>query len=785
MFLLSCDHSLQNFIITSPNGEIKVNIFENEKHFNYSVLYKDKYVIQKSKLGLIFKNGKKFPDQSFSNTFQLDLHNNMWELPWGETKKIKNHFIEAEIAFKNNQNIKIGNILFRVYNDGIAFRYQLENHPGDDDSLVVADEITEFRLVEDAESWWIPAYTDSRYEHLYRNSKVSQIDTVHTPFTVKYSDNTHLSFHEADLKDYSSMQIFSENNVLNCDLAPWPNGDKVRMKLPTKSPWRTIIISKAAKDLISSNLTLNCNEPSLVKDPSWIKPSKYIGIWWGMILGKWTWGEGPRHGATNERAKEYIDFASKHGFDEVLIEGWSSGWKGLFPKDSVTTSFTKSTSDIDLRILHEYAQTKNVSLQLYHETSGDTKNYLTQIDSAFSFLKKLGVANVKIGHVGAKLDKEHYHYSQYGVTYFRKVLKKALDYKIGVNFHEPIKDTGERRTYPNMLTREGARGMEYNAWPGGNPPNHTLILPFTRLLGSPMDFTPGIFDLLLESIDNHDNEEFSAVITVIDSGNGYTNLRFKSNESIWIDKEMDFTMEHINGREVKTWTIKENFQVGEWEWGVTADLPELKKNNIWLIESLPDKKNRSFSINISGDLRGQNIIKIPYQDLKNSDPDFVKGYPVVPSQRISTTLSKQLALYVVINSPLQMASDFIENYKKHPALEFIKGVPVNWDTTMVLNGEIENYLTIARKDRQSKDWYIGSITNQVSRSFQFKLSFLEEGMYQASIYSDSKQTNLEKKPDLYDFDQKVFTRRDTLKVNMAAGGGAAIQLKYLDKNTNY
>ena len=581
------------------------------------------------------------------------------------------------------------------------------------------------------------------------------------------------------------MQIFSENNVLNCDLAPWPNGDKVRMKLPTESPWRTIIISKAAKDLISSNLTLNCNEPSLVKDPSWIKPSKYIGIWWGMILGKWTWGEGPRHGATNERAKEYIDFASEHGFDEVLIEGWSSGWKGLFPKDSVTTSFTKSTSDIDLRILHEYAQTKNVSLQLYHETSGDTKNYLTQIDSAFSFLKKLGVANVKIGHVGAKLDKEHYHYSQYGVTYFRKVLKKALDYKIGVNFHEPIKDTGERRTYPNMLTREGARGMEYNAWPGGNPPNHTLILPFTRLLGSPMDFTPGIFDLLLESIDNHDNEEFSAVITVIDSGNGYTNLRFKSNESIWIDKEMDFTMEHINGREIKTWTIKENFQVGEWEWGVTADLPELKKNNIWLIESLPDKKNRSFSINISGDLRGQNIIKIPYQDLKNSDPDFVKGYPVVPSQRISTTLSKQLALYVVINSPLQMASDFIENYKKHPALEFIKEVPVNWDTTMVLNGEIENYLTIARKDRQSKDWYIGSITNQVSRSFQFKLSFLEEGMYQASIYSDSKQTNLEKKPDLYDFDQKVFTRRDTLKVNVAAGGGAAIQLKYLDKNTNY
>jgi len=383
------------------------------------------------------------------------------------------------------------------------------------------------------------------------------------------------------------------------------------------------------------------------------------------------------------------------------------------------------------------------------------------------------------------LDKKHYHYSQYGVSYFRKVLQKALDYKIGVNFHEPIKDTGERRTYPNMLTREGARGMEYNAWPGGNPPNHTLILPFTRLLGSPMDFTPGIFDLLLENIDNHNNDEFPVKITVIDSGNGYTNFRFKSSESIWIDKEMDFTMDYIDGKEIKTWTIQENFQVGKWEWGVTADLPELEKYNIWIIESLSDKKNRDLSINVSGDIIGQNVIKIPYQDLNNSDPDFVKGYSLAPVQRISTTLAKQLALYVVINSPMQMASDFIENYKSHPALEFIKAVPVSWDTSIVLNGEIGNYLTIARKDRQSRDWYIGSITNQNSRSFQLKLSFLEEGIYQASIYSDGKQTDLEKKPDIYDFTKKVFTRRDTLKVNMTGGGGQAVQLKYIGGSAQY
>ncbi len=785
MFFLSCGQNIHNFAFNSPNGEIIVNIFEEENHINYNVLYKNKYVIAKSKLGLIFKNGSTFPDQRFSKSFDLDFYSSVWELPWGETRKIKNQFNQAKITFKNHQNIKMGNILFRVYNDGIAFRYQLDAAISKGDSLIISDEITEFTLAEDAQSWWIPAYTENRYEHLYRNTKVSQIDTVHTPFTVRYGDNTHLSFHEADLKNYSSMQIFSENNILNCDLAPWPNGDKVRMELPSESPWRTIIIAKEAKDLISSNLTLNCNEPSLVKDPSWIKPSKYIGIWWGMILGKWTWGEGPRHGATNQRAQEYIDFASEHGFNEVLIEGWSSGWKGLFPKDSVTISFTKSTPDIDLYFLHDYAKTKNVSLQLYHETSGGTKNYLNQIDSAFSFLNKLGIANVKIGHVGAKLDKKYYHYSQYGVSYFRKVLQKALEYKIGVNFHEPIKDTGERRTYPNMLTREGARGMEYNAWPGGNPPNHTLILPFTRLLGSTMDFTPGIFDLLLENIDNHNNDEFPVTITVIDSGNGYTNLRFKSSESIWIDKKMNFTMDYVDGKEVKTWTIKENFQAGEWEWGVTADLPDLGKNNIWVIESLSDKENRDLSINILGNITGENVIKIPFQDLNKANPDFVKGYPASPVQRVRTTISKQLALYVIINSPLQMASDFIENYKDHTALEFIKEVPVIWDTTIVLNGEIEKYLTIARKDRKSKDWYIGSISNEDSRSFELGLSFLEEGVYQASIYSDSKQTDLEEKPDLYDFTRKVLTRRDTLKVNMTGGGGQAIQLIYLDKHTDF
>ena len=775
----SCNKTLQIFSVHSPNNQIKIKIFDDAKHINYQVFLQDSIIIDKSKLGLKFKNGDYFPKVKHLKSIENKTHKNSWELPWGESRKVINHYNEAVITFKNYNNGHIGDIIFRAYNDGIAFRYQFHNGIENIDSLVISDEITEFNLVEDAETWWISAYNDNRYENLYQNTKISKIDTAHTPLTVKYRNNIHLSFHEADLVNYSSMQIFSKNNILNCDLAPWPNGDKVRTKVPFESPWRTVIIAKEAKDLIASNLTLNCNDPNLTKDISWVSPGKYIGVWWGMITGKWTWGEGPMHGATNQRVKEYVDFASKHGFDEVLVEGWAAGWKGLFPEDTITISFTKSTPDIDISYLQDYALSKNVSLQLYHETSGNTKNYLAQIDSAFTLLNQLGIKNVKIGHVGAKLDKKYYHYSQYGVNYFRRVLDKALDYKIGVNFHEPIKDTGERRTYPNMLTREGARGMEYNAWPGGNPPNHTLVLPFTRLLGSPMDFTPGIFDLLLDSIDNHKHKEFPVMFTVIDSGNGYSNFRFKSSESMWTNKKMDLSTDYLNGKKINTWSIMEKFQAGRWEWGVTADLKAFDKDNIWIIESLQNKTNRSLSVDSLGDIKGQVSIQIPYQDFKNKGTDSIKGYQTQPRQRISTTLSKQLALYVIIYSPLQMASDFIENYKGQPALEFIKSVPVSWDTTIVLNGEIEKYLTIARKDKNSNDWFIGSISNETSRAFEFALTFLEEGIYEASIYSDTKQTDLIDRPGLYNISHMTYTSKDTIKIKMSSGGGQAIHFKYL------
>ena len=321
-------------------------------------------------------------------------------------------------------------------------------------------------------------------DRLYQESLISEIDTVHTPLTMRFDDGTHISIHEASLIDYSSMQIIGTGSkALHCDLAPWSNGDKVRTTVPFRTPWRTIKITNNAKDLISSNITLNSNPPNKIGDVSWVKPSKYIGIWWGMIIGKWTWEESFRHGATIERSKKYIDFASENGFDEVLVEGTSAGFTGLFPGDTVTTSYTKTTPDFDLFEVQNYAKQKGVSLQAYHETSASTLNYMAQIEDAFSLMKKVGMQKAKIGHVGAMMDKVEYHYGQHAVNYYRKVLEIASKYNVAVNFHEPIKDTGERRTYPNILTREGARGMEYNAWGnGGNPVDHTTILPFTLSL---------------------------------------------------------------------------------------------------------------------------------------------------------------------------------------------------------------------------------------------------------------------------------------------------------------
>ena len=789
ILLSACHSNLNEVIITSPNNINTVSILIDEGKLLYQINHEKKLIVLPSRLGFIFKNGLSFSDGFKIKYVQFSKVDETWQQPWGSVKTIRNHYQEAIISLSSSSDPENQmDLIVRAYDDGIAFRYFVRDLR-DTKTVVIQDELTEFNLAEDAQSWWIKAYQPSRYEQLYQSTKISLLDTVHTPLTMRFEDGIHVSIHEAALTDYSSMQIAGSDKSthLNCDLAPWSNGDKVRTVVPFMTPWRTIKIANTAADLLASHLTLNCNPANKLGEVSWIKPSKYIGIWWGMIVGKWTWGEGPRHGATVDRAKKYIDFAAKNGFDEVLIEGISAGFTGLFPGDTVTTSFTETTSDFDLELVQHYAKSKGVSLQSYQESSASTRNYLIQVDTAFAQLKSLGIQKAKIGHVGAMLDKSEYHYGQHGVNYYRDVLTKAAEYQVAVNFHEPIKDTGERRTYPNMLTREGARGMEYNAWGnGGNPVDHASILSFTRLLESPMDFTPGIFDLMYENFDFDKGVEFPVKITLLDQGNAYTNIRYKGSESYWQSKPMMREL-IIEGKDTTyQWTLTEMMKPGEWEWGISVHDIATDNNNTWLLNIL-GKPNQKIQVSKEGQVKGDVLMTLadqgiaPKNRMKASKEDLEVVFPneFGKTQRVNTTLAKQLAYYVVIYSPIQMAADFIENYEDVPAFQFIKDVPVDWDTTVVINGEIGEYVTIARRDRNSQDWYLGSITNEEARTFDVDLSFLDaKGGYTAEIYADGPKADWELNP--YEMSIGNESVGTSYEIKLARGGGHAVRFKHED-----
>ena len=787
---LGCGNIFYQIDVKSPDNKNTFILHNEEGKLYYKLNRNKKKLISKSQLGIKFKNGLSLIDDFKYVEAKSNTVDQTWEQPWGEQKLIRNNFNEAIVSFEStSETNKQIDIIIRAYNDGIAFRYNVKK-VGETKELTITDEITEFDFVEDAKSWWIKAYDPNRYEQLYTESSISEIDTVHTPLTMKFDDGTHVSIHEASLINYSSMQIAGTNSTkLHCDLAPWANGDKVRTSVPFKTPWRTIKVTDSAQDLVSSFLNLNCNPPNELTDVSWINPSKYIGIWWGMITGKWTWGEGFRHGATNERGKKYIDFAAKHGFDEVLIEGISSGFTGLFPGDTVTTSYTKTTPDFDLDEIQNYAKSKGVSLQAYHETSASTLNYMAQADDAYAIMKKIGMQKAKIGHVGTMMDKVEYHYGQHAVNYYREVIKKAAKYNVAVNFHEPVKDTGERRTYPNILTREGARGMEYNAWGnGGNPVNHTLILPFTRMLESPMDFTPGIFDLLYEKLDNNSIDEIPVKISFFDQGNGFTNVRYKGGESFWQTKPMSLEHKIENKDTTYIWTITEMMKPGVWDWGIAAHDIATDNNNTWIPGKI-NMGNRSIKISKNGKITGDISITIPNLGLdhnekfraSNEDLNEIGTNVFGKTQRVNTTLAKQLAYYLVLYSPMQMASDFIENYKDQPALQFIKDVPVDWELTKVVNAEIGEFITIARKDKDSKDWYLGSITNEIERDFLIPTNFLEPNKkYIATIYKDGENADWETNPYDLSIEQIHFSSDSILNLKLAPGGGTAIRFKYIE-----
>ncbi len=660
-----------NVSIQSPDKILTVHFILHQGKPYYQILRFSEVIIDSSRLGFELTGPSDFSKDFILVKQEMSTHNETWTQVWGEQSKIENHYNELKIYLQKKTDSKQKmEIIFRLFDDGLGLRYVIPQQK----SLhyfEISDELTEFNFRQNYSCWWIKAYQPNRYEYLYQNTPLNQVDTAHTPFTMQNKDGLTISIHEANLTDFASMTLANKGRfTLEADLVPWYDGIKVKTQTPMVSPWRTIQIVDRPADLITSYLILNLNEPNRLKDTSWIKPGKYVGIWWEMHIGKSTWGSGPRHGATTANAKKYIDFAAKYGFDGVLIEGWNMGWDGNWIKNGDRFNFTKPYPDFDLQWVAQYAKKKGVQIIGHHETAGHILNYERQIKKAFAYYQKLGIHIVKTGYVAHgrhikwvdDAGQVHYetHHGQFMVRHYRKVVQWAAQYQVMLDVHEPIKDTGIRRTWPNMMTREGARGQEYNAWSadGGNPPEHTTILPFTRLLAGPMDFTPGIFDLLL-----------------------------------------------------KKWR---------------------------------------------------------------------------PKNRINTTLAKQLALYVVIYSPLQMAADLPENYEQHlDAFKFIQDVPVDWDETRVLHARIGDYITVVRKDRHSNDWYLGSITDEHGRTLQTPLSFLDKHKtYRAEIYCDGLNANWETNPLSYKIEQKIVNTNTVLTLRLAPGGGTAIRFTPVEIETH-
>lgn len=653
LFLLQNCKKQTQCSVSSPDTNICVTFLNENGNLTYEVTYKGKPVINPSQMGISFKNLEDLNKNFEILDIKQQTIDENWQQPWGEFKNVRNNYQEIAISLKENEGEnRLMNIIFRVFNDGIGFRYEVPKQ-SNLDKVVISDELTEFVFSEENDVWWTPVHSEnSFYESFYKKSKIAETDTINTPATFKTPNGVYLAIHEANLTDYASMTLRkTSNKSYVSELVPWSNGDKVYATAPFKTPWRTILITDKLGELATATLMLNLNEPNAIKDISWIEPSKYIGIWWGMHLGKYTWGQGDKHGATTLNAIKYIDFAAEHGFNGVLIEGWNVGWDGDWTADGTNFNFLQPYPDFDIEEITRYGALKNVRLIGHHETAGAAKHYESQMEEAFKFYHKNAVNAVKTGYVHKYLDGKEWHDSQYGVRHYRKVIETAAKYEIMIDNHEPVKGTGLQRTYPNLMTQEGARGQEYNAWSpdGGNPPNHTTIIPFTRMLAGPLDFTPGIF-------------------------------------------HFDY-----------------------------------------------DSPNKA---------------------------------------RVQTTLAKQLALYVTIFSPQQMAADLPENYEGVSAFQFIKDVPVIWSDTKVLDAEIGEFVVTARKDWDSNDWYLGAITNEKERVLSIDLSFLDKDiLYKAEIYSDGKGANYRTNPYPVEIIHKTVSSNQSLQINLASGGGTAIKFK--------
>lgn len=680
---------------SSPDGNVVLTFsLKADGTPSYKVTYKNKAVINESTLGFTLKKAEPLTNNFKVVDTKKSTFKETWKPVWGEESEILNHYNELLVQLQQEKTHRKMNIRFRVYNEGVGFRYEFPSQK-ELTYFVIEEELSQFAMTGDHTAWWIPGDYDTQ-EYDYTESKLSEIrglmkeavtenvsqfafspTGVQTSLMMKTKDGLYINLHEAALVDYSLMNLNLDDKtfVFQSWLTPDAQGAKGYLQAPCHSPWRTIMVSDDARKILASRLILNLNEPCAIADTSWIKPVKYVGVWWEMITGKNSWSytndlpavdlntvdytktkPNGTHGATNEEVRKYIDFAAKHGFDQVLVEGWNIGWEDWFGhKKDYVFDFITPYPDFDLKALNDYAHSKGVKLMMHHETSGSTRNYERHMKAAYELMNQYGYNSVKTGYVGDILPVGEHHYSQSTINHYLYVIKEAAKHKIMVNAHEAVRPTGICRTYPNMIGNESARGTEYEAF-GGNKVFHTTILPFTRLQGGPMDYTPGIFETEIKYVNPNNNSQ------------------------------------------------------------------------------------------------------------------------------IRSTLARQLALYVTMYSPLQMAADLPENYEKHmDAFQFIKDVPVDWQKSVYLEAEPGRYITIARKDKHSNDWYVGCTAHEGGHTSELLLNFLDKGKkYEATIYADAKDANWKTNPKAYTITKQKVNAKTKLKLTAAQGGGYAIQIRKLE-----
>ena len=672
--------------VTSPNGEMKLTFTLRDSKPYYSVSFRGKPVIKPSRLGYELHNAESLLEGFTQTGEKTSTFDETWTPVWGENKTIRNHYKELLVGLIQEKTGRVMNLRFRVYDEGVGLRYEFPQEGSKLNYFVVKEECTEFALTGDHIAWWIPGDYDTQ-EYEYSRSRLSEIRPlfkkkvtdnasqtsfsetgVQTSLQLKTDDGLYINLHEAALMNYPAMHLNldDKNMVFRSWLTPDAQGIKGYLQTPCQSPWRTIMITDDARKVLSSHLILNLNEPCKIKDTSWIHPTKYVGVWWEMISGKGDWAytsqfpsvklgitdyakakPSGRHSANNENVRRYIDFAAQHGFNGVLVEGWNIGWEDWFGNSKeYVFDFQTPYPDFDIKALNEYAHSKGVKLIMHHETSSSIMNYEKHMDQAYQLMKDYGYDAVKSGYVGNLIPRGEHHYSQIAINHYQHAIERAADYKIMVNAHEAVRPTGLCRTYPNLIGNESARGTEYQAF-GGITPGHTAILPFTRLQGGPMDYTPGIFE-----------------------------------------------MQCSNG------------------------------------------------------------------------------------SRANSTIGGQLALYVTMYSPLQMAADFPENYEKHlDAFQFIKDVALDWDKSIYLEAEPMEYITAARKAKGSSSWFVGSVTGLKPHNSTLRLDFLDKGKtYVATVYADAPDADYKTNPQAYTITKGLVTAKSVLKLHSVAGGGYAISI---------